>query len=261
MSTVKNILLKKHAENANLSPLKISIIVPAFNEERLLAVSLAKIQAAAAAFSRRGWGVELIVCDNNSTDQTSVIAAAAGARVVFEPINQIARARNCGAAAATGDWLVFVDADSHPSEELLDDVAEAILAGRCLAGGSTIRLDERLLVPSLVTRFWNLSSRLGRLMAGSFIFCETSAFRQLGGFSHELFAAEELELSQRFKRLAKQAGRTVVILHRHPLVTSARKVHLYTAREHLGFMWRAIFRQRQALGSRQAAYLWYDGRR
>jgi len=241
--------------------LKISLVIPAFNEERLLGASLAKIQAAAAAFTRRDWAVELIVCDNNSTDKTAAIATAAGAKVVFEPINQIARARNCGAAAATGDWLVFVDADSHPSAELFDDVAEQILAGRCLAGGCTIRLDEFMLVASLITRIWNLSSRWGRLMAGSFIFCETAAFREIGGFSHELFAAEELELSARLKRLAVVRGRKIVILHRHPLVTSARKMHLYTAREHLGFMWQAIFRQRQTLGSRQASYLWYDGRR
>ena len=226
-----------------------------------MAASLAKIQAAAAAFKRRGWAVELIVCDNNSTDKTAAIAAAAGATVVFEPVNQIARARNCGAAAATGDWLVFVDADSHPSAELFDDVAVEILAGRCLAGGCTIRLDEKMFVAGLITQMWNLSSRLGRLMAGSFIFCETAAFREIGGFSHELFVAEELELSKRLKRLAVQKGRKIVILHRHPLVTSARKMHLYTAREHLSFLWLAVFRQRQTLGSRQASYLWYDGRR
>lgn len=240
--------------------MKISLVIPAFNEERLLAASLAKIQAAATAFTRRGWAVELIVCDNNSTDKTAAIAAAAGATVVFEPINQIA-ARNCGAAAATGDWLVFVDADSHPSAELFTDVAEQILGGRCLAGGATIRLDEYMFAAAVITRIWNLSSRLGRLMAGSFIFCETAAFREIGGFSHELFVAEELDLSQRLKRLAAKTGRKIVILHRHPLVTSARKMHLYTAREHLRFLWLAIFRQRQTLGSRQASYLWYDGRR
>ena len=69
----------------------------------------------AAAFTARGWTTELIVCDNNSSDATPAIAAAAGARVVFEPVNQIGRARNAAAAAATGDWLVFVDADSHPT--------------------------------------------------------------------------------------------------------------------------------------------------
>ena len=76
---------------------KVSIVVPAFNEERLLPGSLASIQAASVAFGDAGWQTELIVCDNNSTDRTAEIAAAAGARVVFEPINQIGRARNAGA--------------------------------------------------------------------------------------------------------------------------------------------------------------------
>ena len=64
--------------------MKISIVVPAFNEERLLGASLAQIKSAAAAFTRIGWETELIVCDNNSTDRTAEIARAAGATVVFE---------------------------------------------------------------------------------------------------------------------------------------------------------------------------------
>jgi glycosyltransferase involved in cell wall biosynthesis len=156
---------------------KISIVVPAFNEERLLGDSLAQIKSAAGAFTQIGWEVELIVCDNNSTDRTAEIARAAGAIVVFEPINQIARARNRGASIATADWLVFVDADSHPSAELFTDVAEQIKSGRCLAGGVTVRLDEKHFVAGWVTRLWNCASRIFKLLAGSFIFCEAAAFR------------------------------------------------------------------------------------
>ena len=241
--------------------MKISVIVPAFNEEKLLGASLSEIKAAAAAFTARGWSVELIVCDNNSTDRTSDVARAAGAKVVFEPINQIARARNAGAAAAAGEWLVFVDADSHPSAGLFADVAEQILSGRCLAGGATIRLDEYFFVASLITRLWNFASRWRRLLAGSFIFVEAAVFRQVGGFSRELFAAEELDLSKRLKQFARGTGRKIVILHRHPLHTSARKMKLYTAREHLRFFTRALFNQRRMLTSREEAHLWYDGRR
>lgn len=244
-----------------LCAVRISIVIPAFNEERLLGASLAKIREAADAFVRRNWEVELIVCDNNSTDRTAEIARAAGAAVVFEPVNQIARARNRGAAAATGDWLVFVDADSHPSAELFDDVAAQILSGRCLAGGCTIRLDEYSPAAGLVTGFWNFLSRSARLLAGSFIFCETAAFRAIGGFSQQLYAAEEIELSGRLKKLAARQGRVVVILHRHPLVTSARKMHLYSGREHLGFLLRAIFFKNRTITSREGANLWYDGRR
>jgi GT2 family glycosyltransferase len=240
---------------------KISIVIPAFNEERLLGASLKQIKAAAGAFTTRGWEVELIVCDNNSTDRTSEIAYAAGADVVFEPVNQIGRARNSGAAAATGDWLIFVDADSHPSAELFADVAEQILSGQCLGGGATVRLDENHIVGGLITGIWNCTSRIWKLLAGSFIFCEAAAFRKAGGFSKELFVAEELELSQRLKKLAKETGKRMVILHRHPLVTSARKMKLYTAREHLRFLSRVIFSQGRQLRNRDAAHLWYDGRR
>ena len=241
--------------------MKISIVIPAFNEERLLGESLARIKSAAAVFTTRGWATELIVCDNNSTDRTAEIARAAGATVVFEPVNQIARARNSGAAAATGDWLVFVDADSHPSAELFADVAGEILAGRAVAGGVTIRLDERHPVAGIITLTWNGISRIGTFLAGSFIFCEAAAFRKIGGFSHELFAAEELDLSKRLKKLARESGKRIVILHRHPLVTSARKMKLYTPWEHVTYLAKIILSNGRALGSREAAHLWYDGRR
>lgn len=241
--------------------MKISIVVPAFNEERLLGASLAQITLAANSFEKIGWDVELIVCDNNSTDRTAEIARAAGATVVFEPVNQIARARNSGAAAATGDWLVFVDADSHPCPELFTDAAAEIQSGKCLAGGATIRLDEDLFIAGCITRLWNFVSRRLRLLAGSFIFCEAAAFRKAGGFSNELFVAEEFDLTIRLKKLAKENNKKIAILHRHPLLTSARKMRLYTAREHLRFILFAIFNKQRALGSREAAHLWYDGRR
>lgn len=240
---------------------KISVVVPAFNEEKLIAATLTRIRAAMGSFSGRGWATELIVCDNNSTDGTAALARAGGARVVFEPVNQIGRARNAGAAAATGDWLVFVDADSHPSAELFDDVAKQIESGRCLAGGCTVRMDEKHFVGACITSWWCLVSRTMKWMAGSFIFCETAAFRTVGGFNLSLYASEELDLSQRLKKLARQEGRKVVILHRHPLITSARKLRLYSGRELLCFFGRATLRPGKILRSREACSPWYDGRR
>lgn len=237
------------------------MIIPAFNEERLLGETLGHVNAALAAFARRKWSTELIVCDNNSTDQTAEVARNGGATVVFEPENQIARARNRGAEVATGDWLVFVDADSHPSMELFADVAAMIESGRCLAGGCTVKLAGNHRTASAVTQLWNWISRTCRWMAGSFIFCEAAAFRAVGGFSLELYAGEEIELSRRLKKLARQSRRRIIILHRHPLVTSPRKVHLYTPQEHLRFFGRAILGGRRVLGNRSACHTWYDGRR
>lgn len=241
--------------------MKISVIVPAYNEEKLLGASLAEIKLAAHSLAVHGWEFELVVCDNNSTDRTAEIARTAGAQVVFEPVNQIGRARNCGAQAATGDWLVFVDADTHPSAELFADVAEKIASGQIMAGGSTIRLDEKIFSAAVITELWNYASRFKKLMAGSFIFVEAAAFRKIGGFNHEFFAAEELDLSVRLKKLAQQQGKKICILHRHPIKTSARKVRLYSPREMGGFFLRSLFSPRKTMRNREAAYMWYDGRR
>ena len=214
---------------------------------------------AAQAFGG-SWNWELIVCDNNSTDRTAEIARVAGARVVFEPHNQISRARNRGAAAATGEWLVFVDADSSPSPGLFGELKAAIESGSCLAGGSTI---APIGSPGFraAIGFWNALSRATRWAAGSFVFCERSAFAELGGFSEELYASEELDLFRRLKRLARGRGKRIVILHRHPLLTSDRKVRLYRWGELAGFLVRFVFHPRRTSRSASDCRLWYDGRR
>jgi glycosyltransferase involved in cell wall biosynthesis len=240
---------------------KVSIVIPAYNEERLLPASLASIGDASQAFDAAGWASELIVCDNNSTDRTAQIAAAAGALVVFEPVNQIGRARNTGASRATGDWLLFVDADSFPTRELFADVAAAIRGGRCLAGGVTIRFDPALGALNAFVVWWNAISRAAKWGAGSFIFCDTEAFRQIGGFSQSLFAAEEIDLFRRLKRVARRTRRRIVILHRHPLRTSGRKADLYTMREMLAFWMRTVVSGGRTLRSAKESFVWYDGRR
>jgi glycosyltransferase involved in cell wall biosynthesis len=240
---------------------RISLIIPAYNEERLLVGTLRQVNHALTAFAMRGWQTELIVCDNNSTDRTAELARAAGAEVVFEPVNQIGRARNRGAEAATGEWLVFVDADSQPTKELFAAVADQIEAGQCLAGGCEVKLEGNHSVGRAITGLWNWISRTFNLLAGSFIFCEAAAFREVGGFSLELYAGEELDLSQRLKRLARQRGKRVVLLRGHALLTSARKVELYQLREHAWFVAKVILRRRKTLCDPKACYAWYDGRR
>jgi glycosyltransferase involved in cell wall biosynthesis len=240
---------------------KISIIVPAFNEEKFIARSLRKIKAATDAFSSLGWESEIIVCDNNSTDRTAEKARAADATVVFEPMNQISRARNKGASAATGDWLVFVDADSYPSRDLFEDLGVVIHSGHCLGGGAVVRMDRAVGWTRLFIPLWNGLSRLKRWAAGSFVFCEATVFRELGGFSQELYAAEELEFSERLKKLALERKKKVIILHRHPLVSSARKAHLYSLREHLDMLLRTLRHRGENLKDRSSCTLWYDGRR
>ena len=242
--------------------MRISIVLPAYNEEKLIGATLQAAHSARETFTSLGWESEVIVCDNNSTDRTGELARAAGAKVVFEPVNQIARARNSGAAAATGDWLIFVDADSHVNRDLLADVAEVIRDGRHLAGGCTLRLDHAPWWTLLFVCGWTTISRCAHWAAGSFIFVEASAFRTVGGFNQELYATEEIDLSQRLNRLARQRKlKPMRILTRHPLLTSGRKAHLYTPWEHVRFMLKTAFSLGRALNRRDACPIWYDGRR
>ena len=229
----------------------ISVVIPAFNEEKLLGATLACIREAT-----RGMDIELVVCDNNSTDRTAEIARQAGAKVVFEPLNQISRARNAGAAAASGDWLVFVDADSYPDAALFAGLAAAIGSGRYVGGGATVRFDDADFLSHGAVSTWNAISRVMRWAAGSFVFCRSDAFRAIGGFSTELYASEEIDFSRRLKRLGR-----FTILHRHPLRTSGRKVRLYSKREYFRLLLRIVVSGGRALKRREDCFAWYDGRR
>ena len=120
--------------------MKLSIIIPAFNEERLIGRCLESIDTALSANSQFDFSTEVIVVDNNSTDRTAELAVQAGARVCFEAVNQIARARNAGAAAAGGEWLMFVDADSLVNPCLLTDIFAMINGGRAVGCGSTMQM-------------------------------------------------------------------------------------------------------------------------
>src|SRR4029077_17355839 len=103
-----------HQRSHRLSPrriavMRLSVIIPAFNEEKLITACVEKVFAAFRANAAEGWSGEVIVVDNNSTDRRAELGRAAGATVLFEQINQIARARNAGTRIASGDWFLFVD--------------------------------------------------------------------------------------------------------------------------------------------------------
>ncbi|MFI5007516.1 MAG: glycosyltransferase [Solirubrobacterales bacterium] len=198
-----------------------SIVVPAYNEEALLPATLERLGAVMAALPFRG---EVVVCDNNSTDRTGEIARAAGALVVFEPVNQISRARNTGARAAQGLFLVFVDADTHITSGLLDEALRRLASGGACGGGATVVMDG---APSALEEYfiarWNGFSRRMRLAAGSFIFVLREAFDEVGGFSEKVYASEEIWLSRDVKRWGRKRGLEFVIIEGHPVHTSGRK--------------------------------------
>ena len=119
--------------------MRYSVVVPAHNEEMLLPDGL---RAIAIAAERIESDVEVIVVANRCTDATAALARDAGAIVVEDESRNISTVRNVGAAAATGDALVTIDADCVMSPMTLREI-ERLLATDRLVGGGTRVVPER----------------------------------------------------------------------------------------------------------------------
>ncbi|OGT30602.1 MAG: hypothetical protein A2W28_10845 [Gammaproteobacteria bacterium RBG_16_51_14] len=210
---------------------KYSIIIPAFNEEVFLPKTLASIGNAMREIPMPG---EIIVVDNNSTDGTAAIPGRYGARVVFEPKNQISRARNTGARAANGRYLLFLDADTIISPALLQCAVEALESGNYCGGGVIVNMDGPLSHSMrYVLDFWNWLSIKFDLAAGCFIFCTKAGFEATGGFSERVYASEEIWFSLGLKSWGKKQNLAFRIITDPPVLTSMRKLVWYSPVEML----------------------------
>lgn len=202
-------------------PILYSIIIPAYNESEHIEASINSASSAILAINAPG---EIVVVNNNSTDNTAEIAANMGCRVVFEPFRQIAKARNCGARAAMGRYLLFIDADTQVDVALIKEALELMQHGRVTGGGARIDFaSETNLFTKVVLRFWQTVSRAARLAAGCFVFCTAEAFTTAGGFDERVFASEEIGFSRRMRMLAARQGQKFVIIDKPGVKTSARK--------------------------------------
>lgn len=232
-----------------------SIIIPAYNEAEELPATLRAIRAAMDANALPG---ECIVVDNNSDDATAEVARVHGAdRVVHEPINQIARARNAGAAGSRGRYLVFVDADTRISPELLAEALRLLESGGHVGGGSVVRFEGEV---GAIGRFgiglWERISKLTRIAAGSFLFCTRDAFDAVGGYDESLYASEEVRFSRQVKKWGNTRGQRFAILDHAPAMTSARKLQWYSGAQILG--WVALMAVLPiAVRSRKLCGFWY----
>lgn len=233
-----------------MSPL--SFIVPAYNEEKLLAATLAALHAAAR---EAAVAYEIVVADDDSTDATASIAQAAGARVVRVEHRQISATRNSGANAALGDRFIFVDADTHIDAVVLRAALAAMDAG-AVGGGAEVRFQEP------APRWGHVSVRLVigfmRLTgwaAGCFVFCTREAFEAAGGFDERHFAGEEIMLSMALKR----QGRFVIL--RETVMTSPRKLVARSLWETIWLTLRLLVRGMGGVRAREHTGFWYDGKR
>ncbi len=230
----------------------LSFVVPAYNEEKCLPATLESIHGAARAI---GLDYEIVVANDGSTDATVALAEAGGARVVTVSNRQISKTRNAGAAAARGDRLVFVDADTRVDERVVRAAMAAIDAG-AVGGGASAAFGEG--APAYARRMLRAvlgSMRWFRLAAGCFLFCRRDALEAAGGWDERHFAAEEIVLSLALQR----QGRFVIL--EEAVVTSPRK---FVARSAWETLWTSIKLLAHGPGGarrRETTQFWYDGRR
>lgn len=230
----------------------ISFIVPAYNEEICLAATL---QALHAAGRTAGEAYEIVVADDASTDRTAEIALQNNAVLVSVAHRQIAATRNAGAKVASGDWLIFVDADTLVNESVVHAAIQAMRNG-AVGGGSGMRFDEpspryaRFLLSLVVHLF-----RATGLAAGCFLFCTRKAFDAVGGFDENYFGAEELVMS----RALKQQGKFLIL--KQTVTTSARKLRTYSLREVFSLTSGIFRRGTKAVKQREGMEFWYSERR
>ncbi len=177
---------------------RFSIIVPAYNESRLLPRLLDSIRIAAARFDRDN--VEVIVADNLSTDDTRRIAESNGCKIVSVTKRRIAASRNGGATAANGEILCFIDADSELHPDTFFKIDEA-MKNNCIVAGATGVYLERLSVGLMATYLMMMPMLLVTGMDTGVVFCRREDFDAIGGYNEELYFAEDVAFLYSLKRL------------------------------------------------------------
>ena len=201
---------------------RISLIVPAYNEERLLPRLLDTVDVARRTYRGGPDEVEVVVADNGSTDATASLARAAGAVVNHVEPRIIAAVRNGGAAAATGDVLCFVDADSRIHPRTFDAIDGALRDSRVVGGATGVRL-KRWSAGLAVTFLVVVPFVAAMRMDTGVVFCRRQDFETIGGYNETRQFAEDLQFLWNLRNLGKSRGQRLVRLTHVKALTSTRK--------------------------------------
>ncbi|MEO6655632.1 MAG: glycosyltransferase [Pyrinomonadaceae bacterium] len=199
---------------------RFSIIIPAYNEARLLPRLIESIKIAAIRFDREQ--VEIIVADNLSTDETRTIAESMECNVVTVTKRRIAAARNGGAKAANGEIFCFIDADSQLHPETFLKIQEAMSNERSIAGATGVFLERRS-IGLMATYLMMLPLIWITGMDTGVVFCRREDFDAIGGYNEDLFVAEDVTFLYALKRLGKTRGQRLTRLSGVRALGSTRK--------------------------------------
>jgi glycosyltransferase involved in cell wall biosynthesis len=216
---------------------RFSIVIPARDEERYIGRCLESIRAAAESYPGL---VETIVVLNRCSDRTEEIARGFGAHTVNDDSRSMARIRNTGARAATGDVLVTIDADSAMSPKTLMKIDRALSSGKTIGGGTIIRPDRRSAGIRFTILVFTIASRIYGFSGGLF-WCRREDFEAIGGFDERLLSAEDVDFARRLRAYGRVVGRPFSTLRGAPILTSCRKFDAYgdwCVLRHPILMWR-----------------------
>jgi glycosyltransferase involved in cell wall biosynthesis len=196
-----------------------SLVIPAYNEARLLPRLLDSVDAARRRYAG---SVQVIVADNASTDATAAIASARGCEVAHVEIRRIAAARNGGARLARGDSVCFIDADSSIHPETFNAI-DAALARADVVGGATGVYPERWSLGIFATWMVMMPVVYATGMDTGVVFCRRSDFEALGGYDEERELAEDVAFMWALKRLGARRGQKLARLTQVKAMASMRK--------------------------------------
>lgn len=198
-----------------MDPRTVSVVVPTLNEERYLPVLLQSLAAQTLPVH------EVIVADAGSSDRTAEIASAAGARIVGGGHPGVGR--NAGAQTATGDWLLFLDADVRlPADALEVAFAEMEREGLDSASSwfipdsedSFLRLNHWA-----SSHYFRISSKLRWPHSiGAFLLLRKSDHDRIGGFDLTIKVAEDQDYVRRLSRIGRYG-----FLRRPSVIIAARR--------------------------------------
>ena len=201
--------------------MKFSVIVPAYNEQAWVGHTLRRIQRAIDVVGRDM--CEMIVVDNASSDRTAEVAEENGARVVREQHRGVGRARNKGASAATGDLLVFVDADTLVPDQLLARIREVMSQAGYIGGAVQVKYTH----PRRSVRWYlaveHVVGMLAHIARGATQFCWREVFQALGGYDANLWMNEDVDFYRRLAKYARKNGRSIQLIDKIQVEPSTRR--------------------------------------
>jgi rSAM/selenodomain-associated transferase 2/rSAM/selenodomain-associated transferase 1 len=187
---------------------RISIIIPALNEAATIARTLSHLEAVD--------DLEVIVVDGGSNDKTAKLAESRGAKVIHSHPGKAVQ-MNAGAAAATGDVLAFLHADTLLPENFNHQIVSTLNQNGVAAGAFRLSIDSTVAGIGIIERMANWRSCFLRLPYGDqALFMKKSLFEKMGGFA-EVPIMEDFILVRRLKR----EGRIVILPT--AVVTSPRR--------------------------------------